>query len=321
MGIGDFFKIQANGKTILELGREVPLSELKHNTVCIDALHSIYSALLAMGRVDALTHNGHTTVHINTIFARVIQYARAGISQFWIFDSSSPNELKKIEIAKRKKRADAALERNAQSKSPKEIQELKEAFRISAKHIQEIQELLTLMGIAWMEAPCGIEGEQYGAWMTSGKPGERFYEYMISGDSDVLAFGGNLLRPTQKKSASGKSKKTVYMAYDYHEILNHLELTEYEFRKMAVIMGTDFNEKTRGIGPKTAVKKARSDVKLTEQQEKIINYYSMKPSDIEEKPLVHFNGYSRNAVLTFLGDRGFKLDRINKRLDEFEKSC
>lgn len=318
MGISDFFKVQANNKTVQDLSREVKLSELKDTTVCIDALHSIYSALLAMSRVDSLMHNGHTTVHINTTFARIIQYACAGLKQIWIFDSSTPNELKKLEIEKRNKRAENAIERNAQSKSPKEIQELKSAFKISSRHIKEIQELLNYMGIAWIEAPCGIEAEQFGAWMTHGKPHERVYEYMISGDSDVLAFGGNLLRPMQKKSASGKSKKTVYMAYEYHDILEHFNLTPEELRKLAVMLGTDFNEKTRGVGPKTAVKKAKNNPDLTEHQKKIMDYYAQKPTEIE-KPEINIHEYSRNKLLGFMQEHGFQLDRINKRLDEFEK--
>jgi flap endonuclease-1 len=260
-----------------------------------------------MSHVNELTDaDGNTTAHVNTILAKILQLDKAGISQIWVFDSPKPNPLKAAELADR--------DRKAYNSNDPKVQ-----FRMKSKHVNDIKKLLTLMGIPWVEAPEGIEAEQYGAWMTRGEvPASRFCQYMISGDSDVLAFGGNLLRPYSKLSATGKSKKTSYQVFELSDILQETGLSYDSFLEMAVTMGTDFCSKTPMIGVKTVIQKIKDEaVKFTPQQRKVIEYFKSRPPRSEQD--AHFSEYNKTELIDFLVSLKFNEEKVKERIKDFPK--
>src|SRR5271169_5258335 len=112
MGIKQFFQIKIhnkdsdfNGFTISKIGEKVKLTEFKGSRIANDASLMIYQSILATESIKSLTDSeGKTTVHINTIFNKIIQQAESGIFQVWIFDSPIPNPMKKKETEKRHER-------------------------------------------------------------------------------------------------------------------------------------------------------------------------------------------------------------------------
>ncbi len=329
MGVKDFFKIKVvnkksefNGKTIGELGEVVKLNNLSqvlgiegNACVCVDASHSIYSSILALERVASLSdEDGNTTVHINTIFNKIVQLAASGLKQIWIFDSPEPNEMKKAELAKRQEKRVQAVEKGY-------VNQEKIAYKLNSKHVEDIKTLLKGMGIMTIQAPAGIEAEQYGAFLTKGPASDRFCHYMVSGDSDVLIFGGNLLRIMSEKSSTGKSSKTVYRIYELSRILEALDLTYDQFLQMCVVMGTDFNEKTPGIGPAKVVSEIRKDeVFISSDQEKAMKYFkslTMEDAGIESATIVQ-EKYNKKTIMDFLEAKKFKKERVEKILEKYK---
>lgn len=134
MGIKNFFKIavknpdsEFNGQPLGNVGVEMSLTKLRGKKAAVDAMNMIYRAVLAMRTITALTdESGETTAHINTIFSQVLQYKNAGIEQIWVFDSSTPPEIKRAELERRK-------EKREQSKNTK-VQ-----FKVTSKHIEDIK--------------------------------------------------------------------------------------------------------------------------------------------------------------------------------------
>jgi flap endonuclease-1 len=316
MGVDGFFQIKVDDERIMEnLGREVKLPELKGEKVCVDASLMIYNSILAMEHLATLTDSeGRTTAHINTIFQKVIQLQKMSIAQIWIFDSPVPNELKRKALEKRAERRRIATEKKY--KNHEKIQ-----FRMTKEHVEDIQFLLRKMGICYIVAPAGIEAEQYGAFMTKGPSAERYCKYMISGDSDVLCFGGNLLRVTTKKTSTGKSKKTIYQAYELEEILEELKLTYDQFLQMCVVLGTDFADGTKGTGVRTVVDKIHKHKlePLTPRQEMTVEYFQ---SDITTTAEITQEEYDPEAIVAFLKERSFNEDRVRKSLDSYvPKGC
>jgi flap endonuclease-1 len=315
MGVIGLFQVEISkpkskeeaGKTIGSIARETTLTKMKGIRVCVDTPNMIYSSILAMQHINALTDaEGRTTAHINTIWQKVISMDAAGITQIWIFDSPKPNPLKAAELARRQARA-------FNSSDPK-VQ-----FRMNSDHVNDIKTLLQFLGITYIEAPDGVEAEQYGAWMTRGPIAKaRFCQYMISADSDVLAFGGNLIRPYQKPSSTGKSKRLVYQIFELEDILSETELTYDKFLELCVAMGTDFCDKTAGVGAKTAIDKIKSDrLDLNPQQENVIKYYKSQPTFSEDE--IKFNTYDSVGLENFLVSKSFKLDRVQKTMTGYPK--
>lgn len=309
MGINQFFQIELPGKSkpLGSLAREMTLVKLKNIRVSVDTPNMIYSAILAMQHIDALSDaDGNTTAHINTIWAKALQLDSAGISQIWVFDSPKPNPLKQAEQARRRERAYNSTDPKVQ-------------FRMNETHVNDIKTLLGLMGITYIEAPEGIEAEQYGAWMSKGPVASaRFCQYMISADSDVLAFGGNLIRPYQKPSATGKSKRLVYQVFELEDMLTETNLDYEQFLKLCVSMGTDFCDKTPGIGVKTAITKARSKtMQINPQQQSVIDYYKSRP--LANTSDATFNTYDLEGLVKFLVGRKFNEERVREKMSKYPK--
>jgi 5'-3' exonuclease len=309
MGVHDLWKIPVANtehasydKLLGDVGEKLDLKDLKGHRICIDASDYIYNSLLAMAHVDSLTDaEGRPTAHILRIFSVVQMLHKAGAKQIWVFDSATPNEFKKFEQEKRHARREQGAQKGHE----------KQAFGITSEIVNDIKSLLTFMGVSFLEAPEGIEAEHYGAYMTSGNPGQRFCTYMLSADSDVLAFGGNLLRHTTEKSASGKTKKTVYRVYEQDDVLSALDVDYEDFLKICVALGTDFQSaKIKGVGPKTVVAKVKND-KLTFDDElvAVMDYMSTDPptdsADMQENTL------DADGLKEFLLAKKFKEDRID----------
>lgn len=314
MGIKQFYQIIVkntnsiyNDKPMTALSRETTLAKLKGSTVCIDASGVIYQSILAMARINALSDSdGKTTAHINTIFNKIIQLNSAGVRQIWVFDSPTLNPLKAEELKKRRARAYASSDEKVQ-------------FRMSSEHVNDIKTLLNNMGVPWVQAPDGIEAEQYGAWMTQGPRNTRFCQYMISGDSDVLGFGGNLLRPYSKKSATGKSSKTIYQIYNLETVLEETALTKDQFMTLCTAMGTDFNDKVPGVGVKTVMTKVRDGkISRSSDMQKVVNYFTSRPDYDSTTLKINFSEANVDDLVRYLVGRGFKEERVRTRMSKFK---
>jgi len=306
MGIKQFFSIKLSDKrTIADLGKIVKLSKYRNCRLCIDTSFVIHNAIKAMPSLKTMTDpEGNVTAHLKLIMLKIMQFAREGITQVWILDSPASNPLKVAERDRRLEAKKKLIERDGEDSVHN--------FSINADVIADVKTLISNMGVDYMEVPDGIEAEQYGAYLSSGKPEERFFQYMISGDSDVLVFGGNLLRVTSEKS------KTVYVEYEINNILSELNMTQNQLIEMSVAMGTDFNKKIAGIGPATVVRKIKSDdIKFTSEQIQVIDYFKKVP---EMEPNIVQGSFNKKAVLDFLEKKGFKKDLIQEQLNTYEKN-
>lgn len=308
MGIKSFFKVQINkgefkGKTLANLGQETTLAKLKNKTICIDAFNMIYSAILAFKTINTLTDKeGNTTAHIKTILSQILMFKKANINQIWIFENKKQSALKNHELARRKERRD---------KSDDE----KVKFKITETHINDIKNLLDLMGIVYIVTPPEIEGEQFGAYLTIPKPGiGAMCDYVYSRDADVLIFGGNLLMPDFVKSSTGKSKKRIYKAFNLNDILNVTGLDREQLATMAVALGCDFSEeKVKGIGPKTAIKLAEADeIILTDDQIKAKKYFL---SDITDMPEIFQPVGNKEMLINWLVSKNFNKEKLMQTLN------
>jgi len=98
---------------------------------------------------------------------------------------------------------------------------------------------------------------------------------ILSCDTDTLIFGG-----PHNRALLIKGKGSTYLKYELCDILKHMKLTYKQLVKISVALGTDFNKKILGIGPKTVVKKVLDDkVSFTKRHRKVIKMY-MRRIDI-----------------------------------------
>lgn len=326
MGVQDFWKAEIHnpgsphhGKTIGSLGKLVTLKEVAIRPpgpdgetkegrvrVAVDASLLIYSSALGTVQTDSLTDkDGNSTVHNNTILNKSMQLETAGLEAIWVFDSPEPNELKKLAYARRAEAKAKAVEANKP----------KSNFKLTSALIDDVKKQLSLSGCTYVQASTGIEAEQYAARLTIGPAHNRFCQYVVSGDSDVLMFGGNMLRMVREKSPSGKTSKTVYYSFEYEEVLKATGLTKEQLTRLGVALGNDFNARIPKCGPASAMRMVKEGkVFMSTEQNTVYRYYlsdikgQMQPSDFIRSE------YNREALIAFFVAKNFNKDRLEKML-------
>jgi hypothetical protein len=278
MGIDNFFRIEnTNKKPIKDIGIELDLSEISGQTIGCDALFFIYGAILA--NPNMCDESGNRTAHLNTLLLKTLMFRKHNITAIWIFDNPVSNAAKTVAKEKRT-----------------------DSFKVDSNIIGQCLELLKYLGVECRITGPNEEAEHYGSHMCI--TGE--LSYFMSGDSDVIAFGGKLIKPTFR---NGKTSYTMYITGD---VLGHLGVDKEGLAKISVIMGNDFCKKTPKIGAKTVIKKY-NEVELTECQIDVMNNIYLKPFD--DINIVKIQGeYNKDAVIDMLVKHSFSGDRLKKML-------
>ena len=242
------------------LGDQAP-SSMKENEiknyfgrkVAIDASMSIYQFLIAV-RSDGsqLTNEaGETTSHLMGLFYRTIRMVENGIKPCYVFDGKPPS-LKSGELAKRTERreeAQKALDQATEQGDTENIDKFsRRLVKVTRQHNEECKRLLKLMGIPYVDAPCEAEA-QCAELVKGGKVYATATE-----DMDSLTFGTNILL---RHLTFSEARKMPIQEFHYSKVLDELELTQDQFIDLCILMGCDYCDSIRGIGPVTAIKLIR----------------------------------------------------------------
>ena len=151
--------------------KEREMEYLNDRKVAIDASMAIYQFLVAVrasgqgasGQSAQLTNEaGEVTSHIQGMFNRTIKMMETGVKPLYVFDGKPP-QMKGGELAKRLAKRDkatadlaAATEAGDGGDMDKYSRRLVHATR---QHSNECKELLALMGVPFITAPCEAEAQ------------------------------------------------------------------------------------------------------------------------------------------------------------------
>nr|XP_032833433.1 flap endonuclease 1 isoform X2 [Petromyzon marinus] len=221
--------------------------------IAIDASMSIYQFLIAV-RQDGNTltsEDGETTSHLVGLFYRTIRMMENGIKPVYVFDGKPP-QLKSGELAKRAERRVEAEKQLVAAEEAGEVENVekfsKRLVRVTRQHNDECKRLLRLMGVPYVEAPCEAEAS-CAALVKAGKVFATATE-----DMDGLTFGtGVLLRHL----TASEAKKLPIQEFHFTKLLEEIKLSHDEFIDLCILLGCDYCETIRGIGPKRAIELVR----------------------------------------------------------------
>lgn len=193
---------------------------------------------------------GEVTSHIQGMFNRTIKLMSSGIKPVYVFDGKPP-PLKGGELAKRlarRARAEADLE---EAKDADEVGDMdkfsRRLVKVNRQHNEDCRELLRLMGVPVLLAPCEAEA-QCAELARKGKVYATATE-----DMDALTFRTPKLIRRLTFSQSSKDPKPI-LEIDFEAVLRGLALTYDQFVDMCILCGCDYCSTIKGIGPKTALK-------------------------------------------------------------------
>lgn len=291
--------------------------------IAVDAKYELNRAMKGVKSIYTLTDkDGNPTIHIKVIYSNVVKRRSHGIEEIWVFDNSGGNIFKEEEIKIRRETRARNMERlkNLQLEDEDDTQLFdsieKSVTQPKDLQVDDVKYLLNCLGIKWCEAPKDVEAEQVCAELTiSGG-----YDYVLTNDFDAIAFGAKAVivrHDYQAKTRNGTDKKEVsYRIYEPAKILESYNLTKHDLAVIGVILGSDWGLKTKGIGPKTVLKKYKS-VALTPQQEKGVEIF-LSTVDLSEVE-IHRPKVDKDAFVDWVvNDKGFKEALVLKQLKGYE---
>jgi len=250
------------------------ISDLSGKRFAVDAYNAIYQFLSSIRQPDGtplMDSSGNTTGHLAGIFYRNCRLLENGIRPIYVFDGKPP-EFKEAELGARKERK---LEAEAAWKAALEKGDLEGAkrfaqatSRLTPKMAEEAKKLLSLMGIPVVEAPS--EGEAQASQMVI----EGSADAVASQDMDCLLFGAPLL--LRNLSIGGRRKvpgRNEYVDVEpefiaLSDALSTLGVSREQLIWMGILIGNDFDEGVKGIGPKKALKLVKECKTLEEASKK-----------------------------------------------------
>jgi flap endonuclease-1 len=198
-----------------------------------------------------MNESGEVTSHIQGMFNRTIKLMTSGIRPVYVFDGKPPN-LKGGELAKRlarRAKAEADLAEAKIAESAEDVDRFsRRLVKVTRQHNEDCKELLRLMGVPVINAPCEAEAQC----------AELAKKHKVYGtateDMDALTFKSPKLIRKLTFSQSNAKEKQAILEIDYEMVLKGLDLTYDQFVDLCILCGCDYCSTIKGIGPKTALK-------------------------------------------------------------------
>jgi len=273
----------------LAIKKKISLEELKDNIVAIDAYNTIFQFLSIIRQSDGtplMDSHGNVTSHLSGLFYRSIELIQNDIKLVYVFDGI-PSMLKQKTIEARMRRRNEALKAWQTAKEAGELEEARAhaqaSTRIDKNIVDSAKALLEMMGIPYINAPS--EGEAQASQMAK----RGVVDAVVSQDYDTLLFGAP--RVLRNINISGKRKlprKNVYITVEPEEVnldetLKQLGVNQKQLIWIGILLGTDFNDGIKGVGPKTALKMAKSARSISDIKEYVKSKYNTEfELDIKE---------------------------------------
>ncbi len=305
------------------------LSDLKGKRIAIDAYNMLYQFLATIRQADGQPFTdpqGHVTGHLVGLLYRTASMLERGVLPAYVFDGK-PSDLKSSTLRARalvKERAQQAWD-DALAAGDLELARKKAAqtSRLTREMVADAQALLEAMGVPWVQAPS--EGEAQAAFMA--RRGDVWAA--ASEDYDTLLFGAKrLLRGLGAARSATRGEDAPVEYLEVEKVLQALGIAQEELILVGVLVGTDFNEGVRGIGPKKAMKLVlehkgwRETLALAGADPdalEVVRDLFLRPSTTEDYRL-RWGGHDEAKLRALLVEgHGFGEDRVRKVVDRLPK--
>ena len=317
--------------------KEVSFKELSGKVLAVDGFNMLYQFLTTIRTVDGtplMDSHGCITSHLIGLFSRTTSFMEKGLRPVFVFDGRKP-ELKMKELARRHEVKEEARVKYKIAVQQKDIEAMKKyAGRfsyLSPEMVEQAKELIRLLGLPIVQAPS--EGEAQAAHIV--KKGDAWA--VVSQDFDSLLYGADYL--IQNLSIAGRRKKVGRLAYesvkplliDLHENLKTLGITNDKLIALSMLVGTDYCDGVKGVGPKTAIKLVKEFDDLDKLFQHVkwgeccdVSWHEVfdlfKKMPVVDDYKLKFSCPDKDGLIKFLvREHDFGLDRVNSAMDSLLK--
>jgi len=297
----------------------VGVEKLSGSIIAVDAYNMLYQFLSTIRQPDGtplMDSNGRITSHLSGIIYRVTNLMACGILFIFVFDGSPP-ELKMKTLKRRKESREYARMQweYLREISPElALKYAKASAYVDEEIVESAKKLLSYLGVPIIQSPS--EGEAQAAFIAARGDAH----HVASQDYDSLLFGA----PSLIRNMSISHRH--YTIISLHETLKTHNITRENLIDVAILIGTDYNDGIRGIGPKKALKLIKKygciekiiaakkiDTEGIEDYQ-IIREMFLHP-DVYENYEIKWNPPDESKVLSFLCDEHeFSEARVRRAL-------
>jgi flap endonuclease-1 len=310
--------------------RQIALTDLRGRTLAVDAHGDLYQFLALIRLQDGTPlkdDQGRVTSHLSGLFFRTTRLiAEHQLRLVFVFDGVPPPE--KQQELNRRRAVKAEFEKARQDALARG--DLEDAYakatmtsKLTREMATEARELLTLLGLPVVQAPS--EGEAQAAHMA--RRGDVWAA--ASKDYDTLLFGApRLLRflsisGREFLPSKGQFRPLIPEVIDLEAQLAAWGVTHEGAIDLALLVGTDFNDGVRGIGPKKALALVQKHGRIESMPEEIreamgdvnaLRQIFLSPVATDDYA-IRFSEPDREGIVRFLCDeRQFSRARVTDAL-------
>ena len=308
---------------------QTSLKALKGTSFAIDASIEIHQFLALVRKRDGTLFTdsqGRVTSHLIGLLTRTSRMiADFDMKPVFVFDGK-PNPLKRrtLEIRRevRKKAEVEYVEAVSKKDYAKAWSKAVMTGRVTGSVLDDTKRLLTLMGIPWLEALEDAEAQasfmaaRGDVWAV----GSKDYDCLLYGApilARYLTLTGREWLPAQRRS-----RPLIPELIRLSENLALLGITREQLVDLAILVGTDFNQGVKGIGPKKALKIVRDYGSIEKMPEEIrseltedlnnVRQVFLKPR-VLQKYLLKRSPPDPDGLIKFLSEeRGFNKERVER---------
>ena len=307
------------------------LDALRGATLAVDGPGELYQFLALIRLRDGTPlrdSSGRITSHLSGLFYRTTRLiADHGMKLVFVFDGPPPPR-KAAEIERRRAIRERYEEERAEALRAGDhataYSKATMTSRLTREMIAEARTLLRLMGIPTVQAPS--EAEAQAAHMAASNAvwasGSKDYDSLLFGATRVVRFltiSGKEFLPSQ-----GVMRPIVPELIELERLLSTLGITRAQLVDLAMLVGTDFNDGIKGIGPKKALKLVREFGAIERMPDEIrhaledidgVRQIFLSPDVTDDYDLT-FGEPDFAAIVDFLcGEREFSKERVTAALD------
>jgi len=317
--------------------RVLSLEDLRGRSMAVDAFNVLHQFLALIrsrdGKPLSDSEDRVTSHLVGLAFRTTRLIADHKMKLVFVFDGK-PLDLKRGEVEKRR-----ALKRKAEAEYAKAVEEgdYATAFskavqtgRLTSEMIGDAKRLLDLLGVPWVQAPG--EGEAQAAYMA--RKGDVWAA--STRDYDSLLFGAPRLvryltiQGREWLPKKGRSRKLEPELIELNAFLGHHGITREQLVDLAILVGTDFNQGVKGVGPKTALKLVREHGRLEDMPEDVVSRLPgefdqirriyLEP-DVTDEYDIEAESLDEDGLVSFLcGERAFSRDRVETVVNRMRQS-
>jgi len=324
------------GPLINEFKIKRTFQDFRNKIVLIDAYNTIYQFLTTIRDQTGKPlrdREGRVTSHLSGLFYRNVNLLKERIKLVYVFDGKPPIRKMK-ELERRKIIKSESYQKYLEAIERKDWEEARKYAALAATleeyMVNDAKKLLSLLGIPVVQAPS--EGEAQASYMV--KKGDGWA--VGSQDYDSLLFGADrivrniTLTGKQKYPSKGIEIKLEPEIILLDKVLEGLGITRSQLIDIAILIGTDYNEGIKGIGPKKAyeliktygsaekIPELRRHLSIDELQE--IRELFLNPEVTDDYKL-DFRDPDYDGIVKFLCDEhDFSEERVNKALKELKEA-